>query len=208
MAATPIFQLFKKSGCYHVQIFADLVLRPSMVSKLRECFGGRRRKLPFYFGAAYEGDGKQVIGLSARLERVKADRYALWIGLFPSITGPPPSFGKFSDLVERIGKHIGDREAQATVSFSFQRNAVESVFQPFTVTDRPTIFDEIIGVTGTKKDAHGKLLYQMEISVGEKQIQHTIRFRQTLRLADDAPVALIETAGKISNLALTPKDVK
>jgi hypothetical protein len=48
----------------------------------------------------------------------------------------------------------------------------------------------------------------MEISVGEKQIQHTIRFRQTLRLADDAPVALIETAGKISNLALTPKDVK
>src|SRR5712691_7942270 len=152
MPPSSLYQLFKKSGCFQVQFNFDVALRPALISKVRECFGGNRRNLPFWFGVAYEGEGKQKIGLSTRLDRVKSDEYTISIVLFPTESGPPPNFCKFSQLVNLIGRHVGEREVQASLIFTFRRDAVESLFQPFTVADYPTIFDEIIGFTGIKKD--------------------------------------------------------
>lgn len=188
-----------------MSVHAHMTLRPSILTKLRGCFGGKRRNLPFWFGAVYDGVGKHKVGVSVSIGRAEDRSYAISLVWFRTTFGPPANFAKFSDFVTCLEKPFGEQDTDVSVNFSFKADEVESVFQPITIAEHPAIFDEIVGFSGVKRDSHRKLLYRMDISVSSNKVEHTIQFRQITKLTYDMPLALIETASKISNLAVKPK---
>jgi ABC-type lipopolysaccharide export system ATPase subunit len=107
-----------------------------------------------------------------------------------------------------LAKAFGEREVEATVEFRFDKGQIISFFQPINVGEHSQILDEIIGFTGIKKDHDGKILYTMEIAITDTSLEQKLSFRQTVRLEDNMPVALLETASKLSALAIKPKEGK
>ena len=70
-----------------------------MVSKVRNCFGGKRRNLPYNFAAVYPGEGKEKVGARAMLSRGPHKRLLLQITWFETEEGPPGEFGHMSELL-------------------------------------------------------------------------------------------------------------
>jgi hypothetical protein len=157
---------------------------------------------------AYPSESKNKLGLSAVLSRIKGSTFELSAKWFEAQTEPPAHFGRFSDLVNCLTGSFGEREVSVQAIFSYDPDKADSLFRPISVTDQASLFDEIVGFQGVKRDATGKTLYEMEVSLGTKRLVHTVRFAQTVRLSEDLVLPLIETASKISTLALRPKGAR
>lgn len=202
MPVSPVYSAFKERHCIQLGFFAEIELPKSTVARVRACLSGKRRNLPYFFGAAYAGEGKSRIGTSARLGRVRGKKFNLNVFWFEVLAGPPPAFGKAADLFNCLEESFREREVRVWAIFSYNKAKVESVFSPVQISIQPTIFDAVVGFTGIKKDPQGKLLYQMEVTLGDRELVHTVNFAQVVRLSEELPVALVDTAHKISSLAL------
>lgn len=206
MRTSPIYLAFKRHSCKHLNVFVELSLGESLIARLRGCLGGTRRNLPYRFGAAYAGEGGERIGASALLSRAKKRRFSLSITWFEVRSGPPANFGKLRDLLECVAPSLGEREPLVVASLSYDKDRVESLFRPIQLEGQPTLFDEIAGFKGIKKNAEGKLLYELEVSFTQRSVGHEVTFTQKVRLTEEMPLPLLETAAKISALALRPKE--
>jgi hypothetical protein len=184
---------------------AELPLGESTIAKARACLSGKRRNLPYSFGSTYPGEGKFRIGASAALSRLKRRNFSLSVYWFETTTDPPDTFGRTSVLFDCLRDSFGEREVQVNAVFSYDKTVVESVFKPIRLIEPPTIFDELVGFTGIKRDPQGKLLYEIDVSHGARLI-HAVRFTQAVRLSEELPLLLLDTANKISALALKPKE--
>ncbi|MBZ5542989.1 MAG: hypothetical protein LAO07_04830 [Acidobacteriia bacterium] len=205
MPASQVYQAFKRASCVQLFLFAELGLSKSLISKLKNCVAGKRRNLPYRFAGVHPGEGKDKVGASATLRRKDRSRFMLELTWFETNVDPPAEFGRFSDLINCIGVPFGDREAAVVAIFSYEMERVTSLFKPIQLLEQPMIFDEITGFTGVKRNPEGKLVYEMGVSFGEKRLQHIVRFTQTIKLTEDIPLLLLETATKISALALKAK---
>lgn len=206
MPASQIYQAFKRASCVQLFVFAELRLSKSVIPKLKNCVAGKRRNLPYRFAGVYPGDGKNKMGASVTLRRGKRSSFRLEMTWFETTVDPPTDFGRFSDLIDCIGVPFGDREAVVLATFSYQRERVSSLFKPIQLLEQPMIFDEITGFTGVKKNREGNLVYEMEVSLGQNRLRHVVRFTQMIKLIEDLPLRLLDTASKISALALKPKE--
>lgn len=206
MPSSPIYQTFKRTSCSELVVYAELRLGKPVVSRLRQCLGGRRRNLPYWFSRLYAGDGKEKIGLSAFLRREKQSQFGVGMRWFKAKGQPPEEFGRIADLIDCLGKTFQEKEVIVVANFSYNAEKVSSIFKRIHLPEQSTIFDEIIGFTGIKRNLQGKRIYVFEVSLGKKRIEHTIRFKQTVGLSENLPLLLLETASKISELALRPKE--
>jgi hypothetical protein len=145
--------------------------------------------------------GKSRIGATAKLSRIGGNKFSLTFNWFEVDSDPPPAFGRIPELLDCLREPFREREVQVWAVFSYDRAKVESVFSPIQISNQPTIFDAVVGFTGIKRDPQGKLLYEMEVTHAEKLV-HTVRFAQAVRLSEELPMALLDTAHKISSLAL------
>ena len=201
MPPTTVYSAFKEKQCVELGFSAEVTLTKSTVTKVRGCLSGKRRNLPYFFGTVYAGNGKGRIGASARLSRLSGNKFSLTLYWFEVPNEPPPTFGKMPDLFDCLKEPFKEREVRVWAVFSYDKAKVESVFSPIQISNQPTIFDAVVGFTGIKRDPQGKSLYEMEVSHGEKLV-HTVRFAQAVRLSEELPMALLDTAHKISSLAL------
>jgi len=176
------------------------------ISKLRECFGGQRQNLPFRFAGTYGSERKEKIGALSEVTRAKGDLFTLWMRWFRVPIEPPHKFARFSDFVSCLANTVGDKEALVTARFSYDREKVASIFSPIQIASEAGIFDEIVGFTGVKLSAEGKLLYQLEVGLGAKRLEHTVTFFQTVRLSEELPLGLLDIATRVSNLGLKRRE--
>jgi hypothetical protein len=204
MPPSPVYNAFKEKHCVDLGFSAEVPVAKSTITRVRGCLSGKRRNLPYFFGAVYAGEGKSRIGTSAKLSRLGGNKFSLVVWWFEVSSDPPPTFGKIAELFDCLKGPFKEREVHVWVVFSYDKTQVESVFSPIQIPSQPTIFDAVVGFTGIKKDPRGNLLYQMEVSHGDKLI-HTVKFAQVVRLSEELPVVLLDTAHKISSLALKSK---
>ncbi len=207
MPASAVYTAFKRMNCVRLVVSTDMPLGASIISKVRDCLTGKRRNLPYFFGHVYPGEGRHRIGASAVLSRLTKNKFNFWIQWFETTVDPPDTFGKMSDLLGCLSYPWGEGEMQVSAVFSYDKTKVDSVFKPIQLAGQPAIFDELTGFTGIKRDPQGKkLLYEIEVSHGTNRLSHTVRFTQGIRLSEDLPLQLLDTANKISSLALLPKE--
>jgi len=107
-----------------------------------------------------------------------------------------------------MGEYFGDREAFVTATLWYSNKEAESLFKPIDLLGQPAIFDSITGFTGVKKNPEGKLVYRLEVSFEPEGVRHEVSFTQTVKLSEETPMQLFETAGRISALALKSKEGK
>lgn len=206
MADQGIYRIFKESHCDDLVVTTDTFpLGKSLSSKVRGCMKGKRARFPFSFGAAYPGEGKRKVGLALFLSRQKGDTFRIVMRWFITEADPPEEFGKVSDLFSCISAEFGQRKADVTTTFKYPKSRMESVFRPIQLGAVSTLFDEIVGFTGLKRDADGNLLYIMNVALGKKELTHVIESRQSIELKDELPIFLIPKAESISALALERK---
>jgi len=139
---------------------------------------------------------------------LKQSRFHFRISWFVAASDPPPDFGQIRELVEAMGEYFGDREAFVTATLWYSNKEAESLFKPIDLLGQPAIFDSITGFTGVKKNPEGKLVYRLEVSFEPEGVRHEVSFTQTVKLSEETPMQLFETAGRISALALKSKEGK
>ncbi len=206
MAASPIYQAFKRVNCAQLILSVELPATRALLSKIRSRLGGRRRNLPKGFAATYPGKGKEKVGVRAFLLKRPHKDLGLQVGWFEEKEGPPIGSKSFGDLLRCIREHVPEREARVAALFSYDSEKVTSLFRPIRLADQPVIFDEITGITGVKRNPEGKMGYELEMSFEGKRVNHVVRFTQRLELSEDTPLPLLEVASRISMLALRPKE--
>jgi hypothetical protein len=172
------------------------------VSKLRDCFGGKRQNLPFRFARTYGGDRREKIGVFSELERSKKDVLTLFIRWFRVSAEPPERYGSYSAFVNCVTQTVRNKEAFVTARFSYNLERTASIFSPIQIGPEAGIFDEIVGFSGIKRNAKGKLLYKLEVTLGAKQLEHKVTFFQTIGLSEELPLVLLDIATRVSNLGL------
>lgn len=208
MPPSPVYNAFERTSCIQLVVGVAMPLPRPTVSRIRGHLSGIRRNLPFYFAAAYPGEGKDRIGAIAALTRADRSTFGLGISWSGVSTDPPAGFGQLSDLIQSLTEPFGEREISVGATFSYDKEMVISLFKPIQLAQQqqPTLFDELVGFTGIKRDPRGKTLYELEVSHGTKRLTHVVRFTQNVKLSEDLPLILLETAHKISALALKPKE--
>ncbi len=161
-----------------------------------------------WFASTYPGEGKLKAATSVNLSRTSEKNvYGLTMYWFLAGDDPPPDFLAFTSVEPILANAFGEREVEVRASFVFDKNQIVTFFQPINVGEQSQILDEIIGFTGVKRDREGKILYTMEIAITDTSIEQKLSFRQTVRMEDNMPIALLETASKLSALAIKPKEV-
>jgi len=206
MAASPIYVAFKRTNCTLVQLFIRLPSSRALVSKMRACLSGRRKNLPYNFATVYPGEGKEKVAAHAFVSRVRRKGLLLQVRWFEAEEGPPSEFGRLSDLLRCIPEDFAEREAFVWAVFSYDKEKVTSLFKPISLLDQPTIFDEITGITGVKRSPEGKMVYELELSLGGNRVNHVVRFTQNVKFSEELPLALLEAGSRISLLGLKPKE--
>jgi hypothetical protein len=208
MAASPIYQAFKRANCVQLILSVDLPASKALRSKIRGCLGGGRRNLPNSFAATYPGEGK---------EKVNAEAFLMWrphkdLGVLviwsEAKKRPPTESKRFGDLLRCINQYLPKRDALVSALFSYDTEKVTSLFKPIRLVDQPVIFDEITAITGVKRNPEGRMGYELEMSFEGNQVNHVVRFTQRLELSEDTPLPLLGVASRISMLALKPKEEK
>lgn len=172
------------------------------MSKLRASMPKERKNLPFTFAGAFPGEGRDRLGVLALMRRARGNRCVVVMTWFLVPGDPPSRYGKISDFVANAGGSFGVRECHIVAKFRYDQPGVRSVFKRIDLADQATIFDEIVGFTGAKYDPQGKLVYRVEVTLGKKRLEHTVSFSQAVELVDDLPIVLLESASRISELAL------
>lgn len=208
MAASPIYQVFKRTNCLQLSLFVQLPASKSLLSGIRSCLGGKRRNPPYDFAAVYPGQGKEKVGVQASLMQAPHSDLHMVVRWFETKEGPPEQFGDFSQLLHCIHEYLPARDVFVAAAFSYDKEKVISLFRPIYLADQPVIFDEITGITGVKRNPEGKIVYELEMSFEGKRVNHVVRFTQRLKLSEDTPLPLLEVASRISMLALKPKEEK
>jgi len=206
-APSSVWQAFHDSNCTVLTCWLDRVrLGRAAVSALRECFGGKRQNLPFRFAGTYGPDRREKIGALSEVARSDGDLFTLWMRWFRVPIEPPLQFGRFSDFAKCLAGPVGDKEALVTARFSYDREKIASIFSPIQMGPETSIFDEVVGFTGVKRSADGKLLYQLEVGLGAKRLEHTVTFFQTVHLSEELPLGLLDIATRVSNLGLKKRE--
>ena len=199
-----ISQAFREAHCIDLGcVFDEIPLKNSVLSKLRSSPGGRRRNMPLNFAQVYP-DHKEKLAVSGHLGR-KSGVFHLFVHWFRVESGPPKEYPTFSSLVETISSELGDREAYVTASFSYKQDEASSIFSPIQMATEAGIFDEIIGLSGVKRNPEGKLLYRLDVFLGDKRLEHRVGFFQTVKLSEELPLGLLDIAARISNLGRRKK---
>jgi hypothetical protein len=202
-------QAFHEANCTALMCWLTRVrLGRAAISKLRDCFQGKRRNLPYRFAGTYGGDRKEKIGVLSELDRSKGENFTLFMRWFRVSAEPPEQFGKFSDFVNCLAHAVGDQEAMVTARFSYDTERTTSIFSPIQIGSEAGIFDEVVGFTGIKRDAEGKLLYKLEVGLGAERLEHKVTFFQKIRLSEELPLVLLQIATRVSNLGLRRRDSK
>ena len=203
---TNIVKAFHDNSCTDLLCVVDRVqLGRTGVIKLRECLRGTRLNLPFRFAKAYSGDRKEKIGTVCIVDRMKGkarNRFIVSMRWFRAVSDPPREFGQLSDCLDLLGKIIGAKEAAVSAEFSYDRAAVTSIFSTIQMGSETAIFDELVGFAGIKRTPEGKLLYKLDVTLDAKRIKHSVTFLQTIRIAEELPLSLLDIASRISNLGL------
>src|SRR5262249_32779363 len=200
-----IFKALKSASCQRIVLHTDLKLSTAAFSKIR----GSKRKSDDYlwFATAYPGSEKEKLAVSVVLHKAKGRAgYHLAVQWFPVHEGPPKGAVPFETFEERMKDIFQEQEADVRAEFRFDSNHYTSLFKRIDIADLSPILDQIIGFTGIKRDPAGKVVYTLEAAFSDKSISHIISFRQTVKLDDNTPLALIETANKIVSLAIKPKE--
>jgi hypothetical protein len=188
-----------------VQISTTLKVSPAARSKLKRTFGGKTEQ--WWFAKAYEGEGSLKVGHSIGLRPIgKAGRHEILMRWFITNEDPPQDSIAVETFIGGMQSIFGEREVDVVADFTFDKSRTSSVFKPFDMGKHSQILDEIVGFTGIKKDPEGKTLYKLEIGVTEKTIEHKLSFRQTVSLSEDMSIPVVETASKISALAMKAKE--
>jgi len=206
MPASPIYQAFKRTHCKELHFRVEFSLNKSALSKVKKCLSGKGSKLPILFAAVYPGEGKGILTALAVLSQLKLSRFSLVILWREESSNPFPEHVQFKELVEAIGEYVGKREAFITATLWYSNEEAESLFKPIDLLGQPAIFDSITGFTGVKRNAEGKLVYQLEVTFEPQGVRHEVSFSQTVKLSEDTPIQLLETASRISALALKSKE--
>jgi hypothetical protein len=147
-----------------------------------------------------------MLGVMANLGHLKPSRFSLFVSWREVSTDPFPEFGQFKELVEAMAECFGDREVFVTATLWYSDEEAESLFKPIDLLGQPAIFDSITGFTGVKRNSEGKLIYQLEVTFEPQGVRHEVNFTQTVKLSEDTPMQLLETASRISALALKSKE--
>src|SRR5579859_502067 len=198
-------QLFKKTGCRKIQISATLNVPQTAFAKLRGRKKGRPKDL--WFATTYPGEGKRKVAVSVYLSRAEiTDKCHVTMFWFVTEQEPPADFLAFTDFETHVAPLFGEREVSVEAEFSFDKNQIVSLFKPIEIGEQSQILDEIVGFTGVKRDPQGNVLYTMKVAINDKSIEQKLSFRQTVRLEEGMAIALLETAGKLSALAIKPKE--
>ena len=120
----------------------------------------------------------------------------------PGVVIPPAVLQRYPDEMAIILQHefwdliVGAEAFEVSLNFSRR-------------PERLTVpFDSITGFTGVKKNPEGKLVYRLEVSFEPEGVRHEVSFTQTVKLSEETPMQLFETAGRISALALKSKEGK
>ncbi len=206
MPPSTIFQLFKKNQCRQLQITTTLDISPATFSRLKGKEKGRAKE-DLWFARTYPGEGKLKVAHSFYLRRAgKKNIFETTMFWFLTENDPPPGFLDAAAVESDLAKVFGEREVDVVAQFSFDKNLIVSLFHPIDIGEQSQILDEIIGFTGVKRDREGKILYTMQIGITDKSIEQKLSFRQTVKLEENTPIALLETAGKLSALAIKPKE--
>ena len=156
------------------------------------------------FGTTYHGTGKAKLGALGLISAASRSEYAVTLAWFRTTTGPPPTFGSFDDFLKGLSRMSISLDAGIVAQFAYKKSAVKSVLEPITLSDQTSIFDEITGFTGLKKDAQGKMFYQMQVTFHGDTIKHQVSFAQKVVFSEDTAAVLLDYASRISALALKP----
>jgi hypothetical protein len=208
MAASPIYQAFKRAKCTQLMLQVQLPASRALRSKIRSCLGGGRRDLPSSFVATYPGEGKDRVNAEAILVWRPHKDLSVVVIWSEAKERPPTESKRFGDLLRCINEYLPKRDARVSAWFSYDTEKVTSLFKPIGLVDQPVIFDEITGITGVKRNPEGKMGYELEMSFEGKRVNHVVRFTQRLELSEDTPLPLLDVASRISMLALKPKEEK
>ena len=208
MPSTDLYDLFLRTNCVRLTVLCEVRVTNHVTDKLRTCLPARLKKMPFRYAAVYPGSGKNKIGLDVEMNRESKRLVFMRLGWFRTTATAPTDHGKYSDLLACFGEPVSDQTAAVSAIFRYDAQQATSLFKRVEFPNQSTIFDEIIGFSGIKRDANGKMLYEMEISIGEKELRHEVTFTHAIRVTDELPYGLIETAAKISSLALKQTEGK
>jgi hypothetical protein len=205
MPPSDIFQVFKKSRCRRLRVSTDLNVPRATFAKLKEKQKSRPKVL--WFVTMYPGEGKLKVALSILLARTdKKGNYDLTMYWFPTDGEPPPGYFEYAAFERTLGGVFGEREVSVQAEFVFDKSQIVSIFKPIDLGEHSQILDEIVGFKGIKRDREGKTLYTMDIDISDKSIEQKLSFRQTVKLEGAMPIGLLETASKLSALAIKPKE--
>ncbi|MGA9057146.1 MAG: hypothetical protein WB763_11605 [Terriglobia bacterium] len=210
MAASPIYQAFKRAKCTRLSFILSVQLPASkaLLSRIRSCLRGKGLNLSWDFAATYPGEGKEKVNAQAILTRGPHKDLSVLVIWSRAKEGAPSESKRFSELLRCIHEYLPEREGSVWAYFSYDSEKVTSLFRPIRLADQPVIFDEITGITGVKRNPEGKMGYELEMSFEGKRVNHVVRFTQRLELSEDTPLPLLEVASRISMLALKPKEEK
>lgn len=205
MPPSDIFQLFSKTRCQRLWVATNLKATSTTFSKLKTKEASPSNQL--WFVTTYPGEGKQRVALSAYLKKLnKKTEYSINMYWFPTNQDPPPGYLPYAAFERALAASFGEREVDVQTEFTFDRSQIVSFFKPIDIGEQSQILDEIVGFKGVKRDREGKTLYTMEVSITDKSIEQKLSFRQTVTLEGSMPTALLETASKLSALAIKPKE--
>jgi len=206
MPPSSIFTAFDKAHCTRVQLSTTLKIGRATLLRLRDRSRGKPAQL--WFAKVYAGTRELKIGHSGGLIAGRKGEYVLEMRWFTTTEDPPPELRNADILISVLQQTVGEREVDVLANFVFSTAHLVSVFKPVDLGPQSQLFDEIVGFTGVKKDPEGKFLYSMQISVTDKALEHKLSFRQTIKLSDDMVIPLVETASKISALAIKRKEAQ
>lgn len=206
MSPSPIPDAFSRTNCDLLQLWASVTLKPSVAGRVRGCMPGKRPRR-YVFAKTYPGDSKlSSLGARAVVERMKGNLWAMEVLWAPPGGELPFPHGSFDDFLKHVSPAFGQRQAEVRAWFSYDMRKTTSLFRRVSLPDGAGVIDELVGFAGVKKDAEGKILYKIEIEIGEKNLLHRVSFSQPVRFSEDLPIPLLERASKISLLGLIPKE--
>ena len=204
MPGSHLYRKFKAAHCTLLVVHVHVTTTQSLLARMKSCAG--RKRFPYWFGTSFSGSGKEKLGLSVQVERVAKNRLALSFKWFPTQTDPPETFGRYSDLADCMREGLRKAASAGVVAvFAYEGKRFASLFKPIPMEQSVPIFDEIVGVSGVKRDSSGKPLYRMELSFGDKALSHSISFAHTFDWSEECVKQMLDKAVSISGLALVPR---
>ncbi|MDE3136764.1 MAG: hypothetical protein KGL59_09330 [Acidobacteriota bacterium] len=123
-------------------------------------------------------------------------------------TEPPFPHAPFDAFLRTLSPILQEKQSEVRASFGYDARHAASIFKRISLPDGAGVIDELIGFVGIKKSPEGKVMYKMEIVIGEKKLFHEISLSLPVTLGETLPTSLVEQLSKISLLGLMQKEGK